>query len=242
MKERKPFLKKFSLKTKIFSLIVLVILYAVLVAVQFVCRHRNENSTNESSPGFATETMEESMYAQIDDNVTLPSAGSDETDSATETAEMVSRVPIKNLDPLATQIMGSNADLLEEKLYEYNLNHGIMSTQATLLEAAASVTRDKTMEFYIENEDGSLVTLFWDPYYQTADAEKCQYTKEDIENNVWIFSEGEPVEHGITPEEEEKFFERMEETDTQRDIETEGSKDAGSQTEDTDPVPESNGQ
>lgn len=230
MKKKKPFLKNFSLKTKCIFLIFLVILYVVLVAVQFVFRHRNDQSMDESIPAFETETMEESAFEQTDHDETLASVENNETDSETDTMETINRVTIKDLDPMATQIMGSNANLLEEKLYEYNLANGIVSTKATLIEAAASTTRDKTMEFYVENDDGTLVTLFWDPYYQVVDAETCKYTKEDIENNVWMFSEGEPVEHGITSEEEQAFFDSMKET--------EGENDGGSQTENTDTLPE----
>lgn len=227
MKNKKPFLKNFSLKTKIFFLIFLVLLYILIVVAQYLFRHHSQEQPAEAE----TSQTDQIDFSEAEDT-NEKSIIQTEVVFGTDVSETEGGfVKIGNLIPLASQVIGSDhTDLLEKKLYEYNQANGIKSGTAILLEVAPSMLRDKNVEFYVENDDGSLVTLFWDPYQLTVDAQNCQYTKEEIEKNVWMFSEGEPENHGISQEEEQKILESQSAAQSESAAQTETTPPAQTET------------
>lgn len=213
MKKKMHFFKKFSLKTKIFLFIFLVAIYAIIVFIQWNFfirpsknRIKNQTETTETSRFFETTGSDEENIHNSNEEKINPL----ETE---QSIPETSGVSIKNMDTLAEPVMGSYSYLLEKSLEAYASENNIDSSEATLLEAAPSLTRDKVTEFYIETKDGFLVTLFWDPYRQTVDAQDCQYTKKEIKENVWMRVEREPMEHGVAKEKDDEFSSEKMETE-----------------------------
>ncbi len=100
------------------------------------------------------------------------------------------KVPVENLEMLARQVI-DQTERIEEALYVYNQQHGITSHKATLLEIAVSYVDDNSTDFYIKNEDGSLVTITWNPHTKEIFASECIYTLDEILDAVWQW-DGEP--------------------------------------------------
>lgn len=221
MKKKKSLLKNIPLRKKVCFLAGLAFVYIVIVLGQWFfflkpSKERLEHDTKETQA--PQSFLEEENFAKSESVKRLPE--SEETQNETQ---LPAAVTIKNLDTLAEPVMGKDAPMLAEKLKEYNQGKGIQSTQATLLEVGVSVTEDKATEFYIENDDGSLVTLVWNPYRQTVEAKACQYTKQEITDNVWMRSAGEPMEHGISKAQDDSFAKEK----AEEKKETEGSIDDG---------------
>lgn len=206
--------KKKALILKILLLILLLVLFVGLLIMQWIQRNKRlevigkDMSETESN---VFDFMEpESFVSDTENTLKVES----------ETIKETGRIVISNLAELAKQIMGKQSALLEETLYQFNQSQGITATEATILEVAIALDDAQCTEFYIENSDGTLVTIRWNPYYQTVDAFSCQYTKTEIEKSIWLWGENEPEAHGITPEEEQDFL--KEKTEAQTEILTDG--------------------
>ena len=222
MEKKKSLLKNIPLRKKVCLLVGLVIIYIAIVLGQWFfflkpSKERLEHNAKETQqPQSFLQT--ENIFSESESVKLLPE--SEETQNETQ---LPAAVTIKNLDTLAAPVMGKDAPMLADKLEEYNQGKGIQRTQATLLEVGVSVTEDKATEFYIENDDGTLVTLVWNPYRQTVEAKACQYTLQEITDNVWMRSAGEPMEHGISKAQDDSFTKEK----AEEKKETEGSIDDG---------------
>lgn len=228
LKKKKPI----PLRKIIFLAAGLALVYAAVVFFQWFLffrptKGRLENETKETQAQQSIEGSQEEIFMESE---LIP-----ESEEPEESTQETAAIAIQNLDTLAVPVMGNDALMLAEKLKEYNQAQGIFCARATLLEVGVSMTEDKATEFYVENDDGSLVTLTWNPYRQTVVAEACQYTKQEIIDNVWMRAAREPIEHGIAKELDDSFAKEQAESN-----QTEGGMENGSEAEDVGSEPPSN--
>lgn len=98
--------------------------------------------------------------------------------------EKINDISITNYSDFQTENLDWTA--AEKKLYEYNFINGIKAETSTILN---SYQMQAATEFYLENDDGSLVMITWIPSEQEIKVSSCPYTKDALLNTECIEDE-----------------------------------------------------
>lgn len=130
------------------------------------------NSIQENVPNFGTEDVVDSSTENV------PNFGT--------------TVKIKNLDEVATPLLEERSSLLEVKLSEYVLENALDETESEIIHVMIPEENVNQLYFFCKFLDQEeIVVLIYDQTEKTVVSTKCEYTEEEVINEVW---------EGICPE------------------------------------------
>lgn len=132
------------------------------------------------------------------------------------------RFPITNLEEYASQVMGGNKYLLEESLAGWVKEKNLKGTSGTIFYTLVPETDHQSIQYYIslDDEKTSLVMLAYHPRENVVTASSCNYSQEEIIQEVW--SDNGPPNRDVSPEEEALALQEA-------DSEEAGSEETGSE-------------
>lgn len=109
-----------------------------------------------------------------------------------ETKETETEILISNLDEFATPLLEGDAILLEERLEMYVLGMGKEISGAEIFYVVVCQSENNAMDFYVKLfPDEQIVKLQFQHDNGEVVAEACEYTEEEIRNEIW--NEGAPA-------------------------------------------------
>lgn len=120
-------------------------------------------------------------------------------------------VHIRNLEEYAADLMGDDTRLLEKSLGEWIMEKHLDAESAAILNVMIPESDPQSIHFYIrmDDGDGSLVLLSYQPREKVVTASACDYTEEEILAEAW---EGNgPGQRDVTAEEDTEFLNNQEE-------------------------------
>lgn len=169
--------EKYSKKDKkrLLKKIMLLIFLAVIFLVNLIVISREREEQRKTLEAYEkqmeTEASEESINEiSTEDNV--PNFGTSNT--------------IVNLDEYATPLLGNDAKLLENCLVEYFLKNGFEKTTTSIFHVMIPEANAEHLYFFCESVDGQqIVRLTFDCATRNVFAEECDYTKEEIIDEIW---------------------------------------------------------
>lgn len=140
-------------------------------------------------------------------------AGEMETEINQETK--TEKVSICNLKEYAGEVMGDNAVLLEQRLGKWKKENKLEVTEGIIFQVLIPDSDTQSINFYLSLNDvkESIVLLSYHPRENIVTASNCQYTKEEILNEIW--EDNGPMKRDVPDSgtEEQKEQEEQEEQD-----------------------------
>ena len=127
-----------------------------------------------------------------------------------EKGEETVTVHIRNLEEYAADLMGDDTGLLEESLGNWVVEKHLDAESAAILNVMIPENDPQSIHFYIRMDDGegSLVLLSYQPGEKVVTASDCDYTEEEILAEAW---EGNgPGQRDVTVEEDTEFLNNQE--------------------------------
>lgn len=231
-----------SLKRKLLLLIGAILLLIVLIFYQdYMKRKDNEAYEEQLEQEQVEEQQKEDGLMGVPDSGTVeqnipggkgaravqsgPSTEAVQPDSREPAEPEKERFPITNLEEYASQVMGGNKHLLEESLAGWVKEKNLSGTSGTIFYTLVPETDHQSIQYYIrlDDEKASLVMLAYHPRENVVTASSCNYTQEEIFQEVW--SDNGPLNRDVSPEEE--ALARQEADSEETDGEGAGSEEAG---------------
>lgn len=123
-------------------------------------------------------------------------------------------VCIVNLDEFAETVMGENTYLLTERLEGWIEENQLNAKKGTIFHVMVPESDPQSINFYLRLSDkrGSLVMLSYHPRENIVTASICNYTEEEIKDEVWEADNG-PAERDVPAEADTGSTEVQEGTD-----------------------------
>ncbi len=194
-----------SLKWKVLLLILGILLMVGLVVFQY----RKREKTDEKR-AIAQEEVQEKIQNQKEETKEksdgagengvredVPKFGTQEEEQSEK-----QEIEITNLDEYATRIMGENTSLLNKRLTEWAEEYQLDVSTGNIIHVMVPKSDPQSINFYIRlsDERGSLVLLAYHPRENVVTASRCDYTEEEIINEVW--ENNAPAVRDVSPEED----------------------------------------
>lgn len=165
-----------------------------------VMQHTQQEKKNEKK-AIEQEEQQEKLQQQTEESEKgLENSSENVPESGTEKKE---EVTITNLDEYATRIMGENTKLLNQRLTEWEKDYQLNADEGTIIHVMVPKSDPQSINFYIRlsDERGSLVLLAYHPRENVVTASQCNYTEEEIVNEVWEGDNG-PAVRDVSPEQD----------------------------------------
>lgn len=140
----------------------------IVIFIGVFCYMTNlmQNNNSEAVPNFGTENGTEDTG---------------ETESNFDTS-----VKIINLDEYATPLLEERASLLEVKLSEYVEDYDMEEKESSIIHVMIPEENIEQLYFFCKlSSDEEIVLLTFDRVSGAVTAVKCEYTEEEILNEVW---------------------------------------------------------
>lgn len=194
-----------SLKWKVLLLILGILLMVGLVVFQYKKREK----TDEKRAIVQEEVQEKSQNQKEEIKQKPDGAGEKRTmedvpKSGTQEEEQSEKheIEITNLNEYATRIMGENTGLLNKRLTEWAEEYQLDVSTGNIIHVMVPKSDPQSINFYIRlsDERGSLVLLAYHPRENIVTASRCDYTEEEILNEVW--ENNGPAVRDVSPEED----------------------------------------
>ena len=110
----------------------------------------------------------------------------------TESESLEENFLIFNLDEFATPLLENDAQLLEKRLKKYVEGMGKEISSAEIIYVAVADSEEDSMDFYLKLAPGNeIVKLTYVYKDSSVIASACEYTEEEIKNEIW--NEGAPA-------------------------------------------------
>ena len=185
-----------SLKWKALLLIVGIVAIVGLTVMQ----HTQREKRNEKK-AVAQEELQEKIQQETEKTEETESHGESVPESGTKKKQQ--GVSIINLDEYATRLMGDNTKLLKERLEEWVKDYQLNAEEGTIIHVMVPQSDPQSINFYIRlsDERASLVLLAYHPRENVVTASQCNYTEEEIANEVWEADNG-PAVRDVSPEQD----------------------------------------
>lgn len=199
-KERKAY--KNNIKKKVLILILGILFLVGMIVFQNI--RRNEKANVDKS-GKQMEIQEGAQKKKQTEGKDKNIKGEDVPDSGTQKEEQQAphEVEILNIDEYATKLMGENTELLNKNLTEWVEENQLNVTKGTIFHVMVPKSDPQSINFYIRlaDERNSLVMLAYHPRENIVTASICNYTEEEIINEVWEGDNG-PAVRDVAPEQD----------------------------------------
>lgn len=185
-----------SLKWKALLLVVGIL---AIVGVT-VMQHTQREKKNEKKAVEQEELQEKLQEEEEKTEKELEDSDENVPESGTQKKQEVS---ITNLDEYATRLMGDNTKLLNQRLAEWVKDYQLNVEEATIIHVMVPKSDPQSINFYIRlsDERASLVLLAYHPRENVVTASQCNYTEEEIANEVWEGDNG-PAVRDVPPEQD----------------------------------------
>lgn len=184
-----------KLKWKVLLLVLGILLLVGLVILQ--CSKKEKAVQKKVS--VQKEQQEEIQKEEIQEGkVDVPKFGTQKK-AAKEKKETV----IINLDEYATKLMGENTELLNKRLTEWVEENQLNAKEGSIFHVMVPMSDPQSINFYIRlsDERNSLVMLAYHPRENVVTASICNYTEQEIINEVWEGDNG-PAVRDVSPEQD----------------------------------------
>lgn len=168
-------------------------------------KESQENNTDQKEPDQKKSDQKEPDQKKSDQK---------ESDQKESDQEKSGTVCIVNLDEFAETLMGENKYLLTERLGEWIKENQLNTQEGTIFHVMVPESDPQSINFYLRLSDkrGSLVMLSYHPRENIVTASICNYTEEEIKNEIWEADNG-PAERDVPAEEDTGGTEIQEEMD-----------------------------
>ncbi len=139
---------------------ILVLFGAIFYMIDYI-----QNRSSESVPNFGTELESESVIESV------PNFGT--------------KVKISNLEEFATPLLKDKDTLLEVKLSEYVTDNNLSQTEGMIIHVMIPEENVNQLYFFCRLSSEEIVLLVFDRQTNTVTAARCDYSEEEILNEVW---------------------------------------------------------
>ena len=169
-------INKKKLKKEILFLCFLVVVFIINVVIvnkdreedRKVLEKYREQSTEEN---ILTESTEAVVSSENSTNEAVPNFGTE--------------FSITNIEDVAVPMLESKASLLEVKLSEYVKEKSLEVTSGEILHVMIPEDNVNQLYFFCKISAEEIVLLVFDRISDTVTAAKCDYSEEEILNEVW---------------------------------------------------------
>lgn len=178
----------------------LLILGIVAIVGVTVLQHTQREKKNEKR---AVVQEEQQQKVQPETEKTEKKSESSDESVPKSGTQKKQEVSIINLDEYATRLMGDNTKLLNQRLTEWVKDYQLNAEEGTIIYVMVPQSDPQSINFYIRlsDERASLVLLAYHPRENVVTASQCNYTEEEIANEVWEADNG-PAVRDVSPEQD----------------------------------------
>lgn len=148
---------------------------------------RSENDRKKAGDGAGSETGSGEDQGKADGGGDKPKAdGGKAEDESIQLNKDVFTVDITNLEE-ALCVMDKNIVLLEERLNDWAAEKNVKGSSAEIFHVMVPQSDPQSIQFYLKLDDKkqSLVMLAYHPRENVVTASSCQYSEEEIIQEVW---------------------------------------------------------
>lgn len=193
-----------SLKWKLAVLIVAVILLVGLIALQINQRKKERSEYKKIVEQEELQKQERKKEGKKE-NINLENTDQEKSDTD---------ICIVNLEEFAEALMGENTYLLTERLAGWVEENQLNAKEGTIFHVMVPESDPQSINFYIRLSDkrSSLVMLSYHPRENIVTASICNYTEDEIKNEVWEADNG-PAQRDVPAEEDTGGMDAQEGTD-----------------------------
>ena len=183
--------KKMTLKIKVIILACSVIFLVLMVLLQL----HTQKVQDRKAESYAAESERMAQEEKVTPDTLV--AGDEDGGRRKEAYTNIS-----NFDAYAAYAPGLKREVAEKKLYEFNFILG--HDEIVSAKIIQYLKTDVLTEFYLENDDGSLLIMDYVPEKNSVQVSQCEFSKEQVMDNFCVIDQNpdQPFEV-VVPEDDE---------------------------------------